>query len=252
MMETLIILFLLIPLVSLQTVVGVGVLVIGTPTLMILDYNIIEIFCVLLPVSITTSLINLLLIINKIDFNERSLIFIDLRNILTNFFFICLPLMTIGLIIITNIYEIIKIEFIVSFFIIFSLIIKKFRSKFFFKIIDRYKRMTLGIVGFFHGMTNTGGTLLSLILISEDGISKENYRLKMHFFYLLLAVFQLITLFLLNSNILKFNNYFLILPICGVIFGNLIVKKLDNIIIENTIIILASISSIFLITKNII
>ena len=112
--------------------------------------------------------------------------------------------------------------------------------------------MTLGIVGFFHGMTNTGGTLLSLILISEDGISKENYRLKMHFFYLLLAVFQLITLFLLNSNILKFNNYFLILPICGVIFGNLIVKKLDNIIIENTIIILASISSIFLITKNII
>ena len=45
-----------IPVVS--EVVGVGVLVIGTPILLIFNYNLIEIMEILLPVSICTSLIN--------------------------------------------------------------------------------------------------------------------------------------------------------------------------------------------------
>ena len=46
-------------LVILQSIVGVGVLVIGTPILLIFNYNLIEIMEILLPVSICTSLINL-------------------------------------------------------------------------------------------------------------------------------------------------------------------------------------------------
>ena len=47
-------------LVILQTIVGVGVLVLGTPILLILNYNIVESISILLPISILTSLFNLI------------------------------------------------------------------------------------------------------------------------------------------------------------------------------------------------
>ncbi|MAU88838.1 MAG: hypothetical protein CMC40_02890, partial [Flavobacteriaceae bacterium] len=53
---TLVILFLAV----LQSIVGVGILVIGTPFLLILNYDIISILSLLLPISIITSLLNLI------------------------------------------------------------------------------------------------------------------------------------------------------------------------------------------------
>ena len=52
-----------------QSIIGVGVLVLGTPFLLILNFNIIEIFFILLPISILTSLLNLLII----NFSNKSL-----------------------------------------------------------------------------------------------------------------------------------------------------------------------------------
>ena len=48
-------------LIILQSIVGVGILVIGTPSLLLLEYSIIEILSILLPISILTSLLNLLI-----------------------------------------------------------------------------------------------------------------------------------------------------------------------------------------------
>ena len=48
--------------VALQSSIGVGVLVLGTPFLLILNFTIIEVFFILLPLSIVTSLINLCII----------------------------------------------------------------------------------------------------------------------------------------------------------------------------------------------
>ena len=67
--------FILFSLVMLQTIVGVGVLVLGTPILLILNYDIVEAISILLPISILTSLINLVYFkfINKISlFNLGS------------------------------------------------------------------------------------------------------------------------------------------------------------------------------------
>lgn len=55
----LLILTLIPQLVSIQTIIGVGVLVLGTPTLLLLNYNIIEIINILLPISILTSFLNI-------------------------------------------------------------------------------------------------------------------------------------------------------------------------------------------------
>ena len=47
-------------LVIMQTIAGVGVLVLGTPLMLIFNYQIIELINILLPISILTSLINYL------------------------------------------------------------------------------------------------------------------------------------------------------------------------------------------------
>ena len=47
-------------LVMLQTIVGIGILVLGTPILLILNYNIVETISILLPISILTSFLNLI------------------------------------------------------------------------------------------------------------------------------------------------------------------------------------------------
>lgn len=59
-MEIEIIYFLTFFLAILQTIVGVGVLVLGTPLLLVLNYNMIEVMNLLLPISITTSFLNYL------------------------------------------------------------------------------------------------------------------------------------------------------------------------------------------------
>ena len=108
-MELQIIYLLTFLLVILQTIVGVGVLVLGTPLLLILDYNIIEIMNLLLPISITTSLLNYL----YLKYNKKKLqINLD-KSIKKNFIIIFLPGMTIGLILIREFYDYINFETIV-------------------------------------------------------------------------------------------------------------------------------------------
>ena len=80
-------------LVFLQSVVGVGILIIGTPFLLVLNFNIIDILSILLPISILTSLLNLI----YFKFNKKKLkmkINSDTKRL---FFFVCLPSIFVGL-----------------------------------------------------------------------------------------------------------------------------------------------------------
>ena len=54
-------------LVIIQSIIGVGILVIGTPFYLYLDYEITEVILILLPISITCSLINLIFRFLKIN-----------------------------------------------------------------------------------------------------------------------------------------------------------------------------------------
>ena len=67
---------------TIQSILGIGVLVIGTPILLIFNFQIIEIMFLLLPISIMTSVVNIL--ISKFDrlkyFSKEE------KEISTNFF----------------------------------------------------------------------------------------------------------------------------------------------------------------------
>ena len=77
---------LLLFLIFVQTIVGVGILVIGTPALLIFQYNIIDIYLILLPISIFTSCANILFF-----FIKTKVLKLNLKsNFIKNFFlFVC-------------------------------------------------------------------------------------------------------------------------------------------------------------------
>ena len=68
-----------------QTIIGVGILVLGTPILLLIGYEMLEIMNILLPLSILNSLINIFYL--KKRFNN-----ISIDNKIKNYFFfyVCL------------------------------------------------------------------------------------------------------------------------------------------------------------------
>lgn len=247
MLHELINFFLVIILVMIQSVAGVGVLVLGTPTLLLLDISLIETMNYLLPISIITSFANLVIMKFKINvFNYDKDRFIL-------FFIICIPFVFIGLIILKFTHEFIKFDYLVSIIIILTLIFKKRISLISKNLSLKLNKIILMVIGIIHGLTNSGGTLLSILLININKSKKES-RSEITLFYFFLALIQFILfyfIFGLTENIYKYHMIILYIAI-GVISGNIFLKFTSEILFRKLIFFLAFISSISLILKNII
>ena len=199
-----------------QSIIGVGVLVLGTPFLLILKFNIIETFFILLPISIITSLLNLLII----NFSSRSLdksTYTEFKK----FFVICIPSIFIGLILLKFLNDYLNFKFLVAFVILFSITLIILKDKIKLRI-NFFRISILSVVGIIHGLTNSGGTLMSLALSANN---KKNYaRLNTSFFYFILATFQyfLTTIIFYDRFIFPYDIKIIFLIIIGVILGSLI------------------------------
>jgi len=247
MLHELINFFLVIILVMIQSVAGVGVLVLGTPTLLLLDISLIETMNYLLPISIITSLVNLIIMKLKIN----SLSYDKSRFIL--FFIICIPFVFVGLIILKLVNDLIKIDYLVSIIIILTLIFKKKISLISKNLSLKANKIILMIIGIIHGLTNSGGTLLSILLININ-TSKKRSRSEITLFYFFLALIQFVLfyfIFGITQNIYKYHLIILYIFI-GIILGNICLKFTSDILFRKLIFFLAFISSISLILKNII
>ena len=86
--------FIILLIVIIQSIVGVGVLVIGTPFFLFLNFEMITIISILLPISLFTSFINRIIIENNKKYEKIK---ID-KSTKKNFFLLCLPAIFIGLI----------------------------------------------------------------------------------------------------------------------------------------------------------
>ena len=93
MYEASLIYFLIFFLIILQSIAGVGILLIGTPLLLIFKIDIILILNILLPISIVSSLVNLIIF----KFNKEKLELKLDRDTKKKFFTICIPSIFIGL-----------------------------------------------------------------------------------------------------------------------------------------------------------
>ena len=169
-----------------QSLFGVGVLLFGTPILLFFGYGFADVLTILLPISLS---INLIQIIR----DHKHISFIYYKKLLT---------FTIPPIVLCLAFSVemnINVSFYVGSFLIFISL-----KSFFLKIkeivlnIFKYERLFLITMGMLHGLTNLGGSLLTSQIFTLD-LNKLEKRATISLSYFTFATFQLLTLVTLGK-----------------------------------------------------
>ena len=195
-----------------QSVFGVGRLVFGTPTMLLIGFSFIETLSYLLPASIVVSFLQVYKNWNQIKLYRINVIFY------------ILPMVVIGLLFVIyyfnfNLYLIIGLTLLLTSLTRFSQTLNK-SLEFYFS--NNYK---LGFIltGIIHGLTNLGGAPL-VILTNGLYKTKKEIQPNIAYAYLFMAIIQIAILIVTDT--LVFSSDFLIIPIvAGVIYlclGNFI------------------------------
>ena len=164
-----------------QSFFGTGVLLFGTPILLILGKGFQTTLVILLPASI---LINFFQIRNSYKTIDRLFY--------KNLILISLPLICLSLYLSQS--KEINANFLIGIFlIIISLQSKIATIKRTLGWLLNYEKFYLAIMGVFHGLTNLGGSLLSAAILSQD-LTKDSKRSTIAVSYCSMAVIQIITL----------------------------------------------------------
>lgn len=235
-----------------QSIIGIGILAIGTPLMLLMNYSLIDCLNLLLPFSIITSGLNLIIMSLENDINKKKLYGIKSffeKKILIYFFFICMPSLLCGLVLLKIFQSYINFKILVGMFIIFFLGFKLIYSEKISEISNFQKKIIFFIIGIIHGSTNSGGSILSLFISSINKSFKKQSRFNITFFYFFLAAFQLFIFALIFNFTSSLTLLFLFLTICffGSITGNYLINKINEIHIKKSIEILALLSAFFLI-----
>jgi uncharacterized membrane protein YfcA len=164
-----------------QSVFGVGVLLFGTPMLLLFGYPFLQALSILLPVSLAISAIQIARYYREIDkdFYIKILIF-------------TIPLIVISLFLLTR--SNINIGLVVGMFLIFAGL-QNYSPKInsLLGMLVRYEKIYLVVMGIIHGLTNLGGSLLTAIVHNKQ-LSKHSTRATVAAAYASFAVFQIATL----------------------------------------------------------
>ena len=179
-----------------QSIFGTGVLLFGTPILLILGYNFQNALIILLPTSILINFFQLKSNLNKIDIQFYKKLFLFSIPLIILFLYF------------TNANSIRINLFVGIFLVIIALKNNISLINRFMKLLIKYEYLYLMIMGVIHGITNLGGALLSGIVFSKN-LSKESKRTTIAICYLTFATFQIMTLIVIfnNNNFLNELNF---------------------------------------------
>ena len=97
------------------------------------------------------------------------------------FFYICLPSVFLGLFILKNFQNDINFNLLICFVIWFVLILSYIKKKVNFS--KNLKKIIICLTGLLHGVTNSGGSLLSLLIIKSYNEDVGYKRFQIIFFY---------------------------------------------------------------------
>ena len=187
-------------LITIQSIFGIGLLLFGTPSFLLLGYDFANTINILMPVSIT---------ISALQFFKSK---ISDRNFINQYNLFCLPFLILFLVLALKFKHFLDFKIIVAFLLIFSsiLILNKKRFSSFKKIFFNSKKYILIGIGCVHGMTNMGGSFLAIYstLISKN--VKEVARYYISYGYLIMGVLQFLTVLVISYKILDFNKLYYI------------------------------------------
>jgi uncharacterized membrane protein YfcA len=164
-----------------QSVFGAGVLLFGTPLLLLFGYEFVDVLIVLLPISVAINLLQILKHHAHIDFAFY-------RNILM----LTLPLIAVFLFLVTHVR--INISLLIGLFLLF-IAFKEFSATV-ARLIDRmmaFEKTYFLLMGIVHGVSNLGGSLLTA-LVHHKNYEKDVARVTVAASYGTFAVVQLLTL----------------------------------------------------------
>ena len=191
-------------LVIFQSLFGVGLLLFGTPIFLLLGYNFESTLILILPVSITISLLQLVHHKNSTNYH------------ILEFNYYCLPLLFVFLMI--NIYlgELINIKLYVSILLIISSLVLLYKNRIskLTNILFVYRKLILISIGSIHGATNMGGAFLSIFSSSIHNENRLHTRNYIAYGYFVMGVIQYITILIfgtLNKDFSKL--YYIIMPL---------------------------------------
>ena len=201
-----------------QSVFGVGLLLFGTPSLLLLGYSYSDALFIVLPASLVISLL-------QISTNKEFLK--SQREI----YFLTLPAVFIGLIAILKFQNVLEIKKIVGFFllIIGSLRISKSLNKSLERLVFSMPKIFYIVTGVIHGVSNMGGGPLTIHMatIHKDKIS---IRTNIAYVYFWFCIIQLTVLTYMNSGDFKY--FYLFFPLLSssiyLLSNKTLMKKIDE------------------------
>ena len=170
-----------------QSIFGVGVLLFGTPLLMLQGYNFFQAVIVLLPISL---LINLSQIVK--DHKSVDIAFYKKIIVYT------IPFIVIFLAVLNEIK--INIGLLIS-VLLLLVAAKDFSARVnnLVNLVVRHERSYFILMGIVHGLTNLGGPLLT-VAVHSKGYEKRTTRATVAASYATFATFQIVTLFFSNFD----------------------------------------------------
>ena len=180
-----------------QSIFGVGLLLFGTPTLLLLGFSFEQSLWMLLPSSVAISSYQIV--------GKHSLI-----KSKKEIYQYTLPLLIIGIVVVISNSNVIDIEKIVGLFLLIIggiRLFKKFRILL-KRFIRRRFKIYCVIMGAVHGISNMGGGMLT-VLMSSTHARKEVIQVNIAYVYLLFGLTQIIVLSIIGDN--HFSYYALML-----------------------------------------
>jgi len=215
MLETIIITFFI----FIQSVFGVGLLLFGTPSFLLLGYDFANTLNILIPVSITISFLQFL------GSNAKD------KNFTKEYNIYCLPFLIIFLLIALKFKYLFDFKLLVAALLIFSsiLILNKRKFSSFKRIFFKLKNLVLMGIGCVHGLTNMGGSFLAIYstLISQN--TKELSRYYICYGYLVMGVIQYILVLILSYDDLVFSKLYYVFLVFLIYFPTQkIFKKIND------------------------
>ena len=206
-------------LIAVQSIFGVGLLLFGTPSLLLLGYDFANTLNILIPVSITISAVQFF----KSKVKDR--IFIKDYNIF------CIPFLIIFLFIALKFNYLFDFRFLVALLLVFSsvLILNKKKFSSFKQMIFKIKNLILIVIGLIHGLTNMGGSFLAIYSTLISKSIKEVTRYYISYGYLIMGTIQYLMVLFLSYDLLTFNKiYYVFLALIIYFPTQKIFKKLND------------------------
>ena len=170
-----------------QSIFGIGLLIFGTPTFLILGYNFQQSLSILLPISIIISFLQFFLKPSELD------------SFTKNVFKYCLAPMILALLIALAFVSIkylkIMLAVLMIFISLFKIITKYSNLDDSYNLHKKHNHLILFSIGFIHGLTNLGGGFLSIYCSTIFKNDFVKVRKAIALGYLVFALFQLMIIY---------------------------------------------------------